>query len=250
MAIKLRLSKAAVHKRIKAASAAIGEKINLDRDTPEELKRKAAELEEADKRQRAEAKVVRLKRRKPAPGAVTEGATPPAEPHAGEIDSQIEAWLKAFDTFGETYQFRLAYLVCIRLGLDPLKMAPPAVFGLDRAEPELAVGLPAEGAPAADDDLPEQAEPGDEAAVAHAEDHDEAAAVQANQGDNGAEFGAEDLQDAGDDVPDAADPGIGVTKCAHCKKPLLSSDLPRKKYGRLYPRKNCVDHAKPIAIAA
>lgn len=89
--------------------------------------------------------------------------------------------------------------------------------------------LPAEVAPAADD------APVD---------------LQAEQQEDAADMGAEDLHDAGDNVPEAADPGIGVTKCAHCKKPLLSTDLPRKKYGRLYHRKNCVNHAKPIAIAA
>ena len=72
---KLGVSKPAVYKRIKAASAAIWEKIDLDRHTPEEPERKA------DKRQRAERKVVRLKRRKPAPRV--EDPTPPADPHAG-----------------------------------------------------------------------------------------------------------------------------------------------------------------------
>jgi ParB-like nuclease domain len=56
LAAELRLTKPAVQKRISQASAAIGEKIDLDRDTPEELERKAAELEKADMRQRAEPK--------------------------------------------------------------------------------------------------------------------------------------------------------------------------------------------------
>ena len=73
LADKLGVSKAAVKKRIKAASAAIGEKIDLDRDTPEELERKA------DKRQHAERKVERLKPRKPAPSARS-GPAQPAKP--------------------------------------------------------------------------------------------------------------------------------------------------------------------------
>jgi hypothetical protein len=63
----------------------IGEEIDLDRDTPEELERKAAELEKADKRQRAEFKVEQPKRRKPALRSVSEDPTPPAKPHAGKI---------------------------------------------------------------------------------------------------------------------------------------------------------------------
>jgi hypothetical protein len=129
-------------------------------------------------------------------------------------------------------------------------MARPAVFGLVAEESELDAELPAEVAPATDDAVPEQTEYGDEAAVAHAEEDDEAARCRPIRGDNGAEFDAEDLQDAGDDVPDAAAPEIGVKKCAHCKKPFLSVDLPRKKYGRLYHRGLCENHAKPIAFAA
>ena len=72
----LGVSKPAVYKRIKAASAAIWEKIDLDRHTPEEPERKA------DKRQRAERKVVRLKRRKPAPRV--EDPTPPADHMRGD----------------------------------------------------------------------------------------------------------------------------------------------------------------------
>jgi hypothetical protein len=250
VADKLGIGKRAVNMRRESAAAAIGVEIDLDCDTPEELERKAAELEKADKRQHTQPKVVRLKRRKPAPRGEAENPTPPAEAAAGEIDSPIEAWLKAFDALGRTYQLRLVYHACIRLGLDPSKMAPLAEFGLDDEESELDVELPAEFAPATNDAVPEQAEHGDEATVAHAEDDDEAEAVTGQSRDNRAEFGAEDLQDAGDDAPDAADPEIGVTKCAYCKKPLLSSDLPRMKYGRLYHRKNCVDHAKPIAIAA
>ena len=248
VAEKAGIGKRTVNIRLKNASAAIGEKIDLDRDTPEELERKAAELErKADKRQHVAARVVRSKRPKPAPRV--EDPTP-AESHAAEIGSKIEAARKAFDALARKDQLRFIHDVCLRLELDPLKMAPPAAFGLADEEPELNVELPAQVAPATDDVLSEQAEHGGEAAVAHAEEDDEAAAVQADQGDNGAEFDAEDLQDIGDDVPEAADPDLGVSKCAHCKEPFLSGYPPRMKYGRLYHRMDCVNHAKPIAIAA
>jgi hypothetical protein len=66
VAEKVGIGKRAVNMRRKSAAAVIGEEIDLDRDTPEELERKAAELEKADKRQRAESKVEQPKRRKPA----------------------------------------------------------------------------------------------------------------------------------------------------------------------------------------
>jgi hypothetical protein len=43
---------------------------------------------------------------------------------------------------------------------------------------------------------------------------------------------------------------VGAATCAYCTMPFSSIDPPEMKYGRLYHRKNCVDHAKPIAIAA
>jgi hypothetical protein len=128
IAERLGISKRAVRKRLRAASVAIDEKIDLDRDTPEELERKA------EKRQHAEARVVRSKRRKPAPPV--EDPTPPAEPYAGEIDSRVEALWKAFDAIGRTYQLRFVYYACIRLGLRPLRMAPRLEFQLAKDEPE------------------------------------------------------------------------------------------------------------------
>jgi len=313
LAGELGLSKTAVQKRIKAAEAAIDEEIDPDRDTPEELERKA------DKRQQAERKVGRPKRRKPAPRV--EDPTP-AESHVEETGSKIEAARKAFDALARKDQLRFIHDACLHLGLNPLKMAPPAAFGLADAEPDLHAELRAEVAPAADDAAAEQAEHGGEAAVAQAKEEDEAAlakadqgndgaesgaedlqdasehdsgvadeepdlaedlpaevapasnaaaedsqtehehepavaqaqdeddvtVAQASQGDDGAESGAEDLQDAGDDEAD--DPELGVTKCAYCKEPFLSGHPPRMKYGRLYHRMDCVNHAKPIAMAA
>jgi ParB-like chromosome segregation protein Spo0J len=88
IAEELGIDKRSVNRDLEAASVAIDEPIDLYRDTPEELQRKAAELEKADTRQRAEPKVGRPKPRKPAPRV--EDATPPAEPHAGETGSKIE----------------------------------------------------------------------------------------------------------------------------------------------------------------
>jgi hypothetical protein len=164
VAIKLRLSKAAVQKRIKAASAAIGEEIDLDCDTPEELERKA------EKRLHAERKVVRLKRRKPAPRV--DDPTPPADPHAGEIGSKIEGVWKAYNALGRKPQLRFIHDASLRLGLDPLKMAPAAAFGLADEDPDLAEVEPAEVAPAT-----------------HG-----AAVAQSGEREDAAELGAEDLQ--------------------------------------------------------
>jgi hypothetical protein len=81
VAEKAGISKRAVNMRLKAASAATREKIDLDRDTPEEL-------EKADKRLRAEPKLERPKRRKPAPPRVVEDPTQPAGLEAGEMEAR------------------------------------------------------------------------------------------------------------------------------------------------------------------
>ena len=128
VADKFGIGKRAVNMRRQSAAAVIGEEIDFDCDTPEELERKA------EKRQHAEARVVRSKRRKPAPPV--EDPTPPAEPYAGEIDSRVEALWKAFDAIGRTYQLRFVYYACIRLGLRPLRMAPRLEFQLAKDEPE------------------------------------------------------------------------------------------------------------------
>ena len=67
---------------------------------------------------------------------MVEDPAPPAEAHAGEIDSRVEALWKTFDVIGRTYQLRFVYYACIRLGLRPLRMAPRAEFQLAKDEPE------------------------------------------------------------------------------------------------------------------
>ena len=234
IAEKAGVTKRAVNSRLKAASAAIGEKIDLDRDTPEELERKA------DKRQHAERKAERPKRSKPAPRGVIEDLTPRAKPQAGEIGSQIEDLWKAFDAIGRADKLRFIHDACLGLGLDPLKMASPTLFGLADEGPESAVDLTAEGAPAT----------ADAAVDSQADEQDEATVAQAEQGDDAADIGAEDPQDAGDDVPEGADhePG-GATKCAYCNQGLYSGDQRQLVNGRLY-HGFCVEDAKQIAIAA
>jgi hypothetical protein len=262
VADQLRLTKPAVQKRINQASAAIGEKIDLDRDTPEEMERTAAKLErEADKRQRAEAKVVRLKRRKPEPRGATEDPTQPAKLRAADIGSKIEDLWKALDAIGtfdaiaRKEQHRLIHKFCLGLRLDPPKMARPAAFGLVEEEPELAADLPAEVAPTTDDAPGAYAEQQDDAADVGAEDlqdADEDVSEAADQEPNGANLDAEHLQDAGVGSSGAAkqEPG-GATKCAYCTMEFYSSDERVMIHGRLYHADLCVKFAKPpIAIAA
>ena len=126
-------------------------------------------------------------------------------------------------------QLRFIHYACRRLGLDPLMMAPPGAFGLADEEAELAVDLPAEVALAPDD----------------------AAVAQSEQGDDAADLGAEDLQDAGDDISEAADhePG-GATKCAYCNMEVESGDQRQMIDGRLYHGGDCVKYGSQIAIAA
>ena len=220
IAEELGIDKRSVNRDLEAASVAIDEPIDLYRDTPEELQRKAAELEKADTRQRAEPKVGRPKPRKPAPRV--EDATPPAEPHAGATGSKIEVARKAFDALDSADKPQLVYYACLQIGLDPLKMAPPAAFGLAEEEPELDVGLPTKVAPATDA-VAEQVENGDEVGLAGPEQGDDGADLGAEDlpvgDDDGSEgtadgvsesadqenLGAEDLQDAGEGIAEAAD---------------------------------------------
>jgi hypothetical protein len=126
-------------------------------------------------------------------------------------------------------QLRFIHYACRRLGLDPLMMAPPGAFGLADEEAELAVDLPAEVALAPDD----------------------AAVAQAEQGDAAADLGADDLQDAGDDVYEAADqePG-GATKCAYCNFDVESGDERHVINGQLYHGGFCIASCKQNATAA
>jgi hypothetical protein len=241
VADKFGIRKRTVNLRRNSAAAVIGEEIDFDCDTPEELERKAAELERAGKRLHTEPKAKRPKHRERAPQEVVNDS--------GEIDSEIEEVWRAFTALSERKQLKIMLRACQLRGWA-LKLGRARRVPAVDEESALTGDLPVEVAPASDDTVAVQAEDGDEVAVAHAEEEDDAAVAQANQGDNGAEFGAKDLQDAGDDVPEAADQEIGVTKCAYCKDPFSSSDPPEMKYGRLYHADLCVKYAKPIAIAA
>jgi hypothetical protein len=265
VAERVGISKRSVNRDVEAASAAIGEKIDLDRDTPEELERKA------DKRKRAEPKVVRLKRRKTEPRGVTEDPTQPAGLGAGDIDSRIEDLWKAFTAVDRTYQLRFIHDACVGLGLDPLKMAPAALFGLAEEEHELAVNLPAEVASAtgnaAQDSLATNDERDDSLSTddgtvdSQAEPQDESADLGAEHlpdtGDNVSEaadqehLGAEDRQDADGDVSEGADqePGAAAT-CAYCNHPFGSLDQRHVVNGRAYHNGFCLDYARRIATAA
>jgi DNA-binding MarR family transcriptional regulator len=211
LAGKLGVTKTAVQKRIKAASAAIGETIDLDRDTPEELERKA------DKRQHA-GTVERPRRSKP--GGATKGSTGAA----ADVDGQLEDLWKTFDALGRTHQLRFIHAACLGLGLDPVKMAPPAVFGLADDDPEPAVEPPV--AP-----------------------DDSAVGSDAGQGDDAADNGAEDLQDAGHNATEVGEKPGGPVKCGYC--PFLIEGLDQRSMvaGRPY-HADCAKYAKPTAIAA
>jgi ParB-like chromosome segregation protein Spo0J len=272
VADKLRLSKPAVQKRIKAASAAIGETIDLDHDTPEELERKA------DKLKHAEAKVERPKRSQPALRVSVKKRTPPAEPQAPEVDSPIEALWKGFDAIEKAEQLRFIYYACLGLGLNPLKMASRAAFGLLDEEPELVVDQPGEAAPAIDDaPVGAQAEQQDEGADVVTEDlqgADDGASQAATQEPGAADLDAEHLQDAAvgdyeavDQEPDGADldagdlqdsggglsehadqEPVGATKCAYCNIKFESGDQLEEFNGKLY-HGFCVEDGKRLAKA-
>ena len=278
MGERLGIGKRTVNARMESASAAIGEKIDLVHDTPEELERKVA------KRQAVEPKVDRPKRRKPAPRDGIEAPTQPAKLHAGEVGSRIEDVWEAFDAVSWADQRRFIHDACRHHGLDPLKMAPLDEFGLADEDAERALDLPPEVASAtgdaAVDAQPEQpdaaadaeAEEADDAAVdAQMEQADEPALAQAEQGgdtavaqaeqpdavadaepeeQDDADLGAENLQDTDDDVPEGADqePG-GATKCAYCNQDLYDGDQRQVINGRLY-HGFCVENGKRLAIAA
>jgi hypothetical protein len=213
VAEKAGVTRRAVNKRLKAASAVIGESIDLDRDTPEELERKA------DKRQHA-GKIERPKRSKPA--GVMKG---PTKPPAAEVDSQIEDLWQAFEGMDRTHQLRFIYCACLRLGLDALRMAPPAEYGLVDEDPELAVELPAEVGPASDD-----------------------AAADLHEQRDDAEDPCEDLQDDGD-APEARQEVGGAARCGYCRFLIEGLDRRQMFDGRLY-HADCVKYAKRISVAA
>ena len=114
----------------------------------EELERKAAELENADKRQPAEPYVVPRKHIQ----LVIKRPTSPAKPEAAEAGSKFEEAWKAFDALGRKHQLRFIHDACLHVGFDPLEMAPRAEFGLADEEPELAEDRPADVVPAIDGD--------------------------------------------------------------------------------------------------
>ncbi|HEU4475307.1 MAG TPA: ParB N-terminal domain-containing protein [Methyloceanibacter sp.] len=256
VAAKLGLSKPAVQKRIKAASAAIDEKIDLDRDTFEELERKA------DKRQRAEPKAERPKRRKPALCAVTEDATP-AESQAGELDSEIEEVWRAFSALSERKQLAIMLRAC-RLRGWALRMGRARRVSAVDEEP--AVGLLPEAAPPTDaaaadfqdeqqddaidlgtEDLPDA----DHASEDVDDASDDAAEGSGDHGsDHDVSVAADDHAcDDADDVSEAAaeEPG-GAAKCAYCNIPFESGDQLEEFNGKLY-HGFCVEDGKRLAKA-
>jgi hypothetical protein len=274
------IGKRAVNMRRQSAAAVIGEEIDFDLDTPEELERKAAELErEADKRQHVEPKVEPRKRIR----LVIKRPTSPAKPEAAEAGSKFEEVWESFNTLSRVDQLRLIHAACLHVGLDPLKMASPTVFGLAEEEPELDENAPAAVAPATDVAAAAAAEPGEDGADLGAkdlqiadDDGSEDADDDASEAADQENLGAEDLEDAGDAVPEAADqepaspnlhaehlkdagvgsseatdqePG-GATKCAYCTMEFYSSDERVMIHGRLYHADLCAKFAKPIAIAA
>jgi hypothetical protein len=173
LAGKLGLTKAAVQKQIKAASDAIGEPINLDHDTPEELKRKAAELEVAGKRQRAEPKAKPPKHRERAPQEVVNDS--------GEIDREIEEVWRAFSALSQRKQLKIMLRACRRRGWA-LRMG--RARRIPAVDEEPAVALLPEAAPAT---------------------YDTAVDSQPEQQEGGADVSADDLQHGGDAVSQAAD---------------------------------------------
>jgi ParB-like nuclease domain len=271
VAARLGVSKTTVQNWTKDASDAIGETIDLDHDTPEELKRKADKLQQAELK--IEPKRIRVKR-----------PTSPAKPEATEADSKFEVARKAYDALDSADKFQFVYYACLQIGLDALKMAPPAGFGLADEGPELDENAPAAVAPATDDAAVVQAEPGDDGADLGAEDlqvadgdGSEDTADDAADAADQENLGAEDLEDAGDAVLEAAgqepasanlhaehlqDASVdgceapdqepdGATRCAYCSMEFYSSDERVMIYGRLYHADLCAKYAKPpIAIAA
>jgi ParB-like nuclease domain len=170
---KLGLSKTAVQKRINAAEAAIGEKIDLDRDTPEELERKAADLErKADKRQHVEPKTERPKHRERAPQEVVEHE---------QFDSGIEEVWKALSALDWNAQAKIILRACRSHGWG-LRIGPR--WRVSAVDEEPAVALPPKSAPAT---------------------YDTAVDSQPEQQEGGADASADDLQHPGDAVSQAAD---------------------------------------------
>jgi hypothetical protein len=101
----------------------------------------------------------------------------------------------------------------------------------------------------ADDDVSESADQEDLGAE-DLEDVGDAVPEAADQEPAGANLHADHLQDAGVDRSKAADlePG-GATRCAYCTMEFYSSDERVMIYGRLYHADLCAKFAKPIAIA-
>jgi hypothetical protein len=146
--------------------ARIGEKIDLDLDTPEALERKA------DKRTEPKPERKGRKRREPVPSvAIEDPAQPSALPARDRLKEDL--W-KVFNAVGRADQLRFIYDACLHHGLDPLRMAPPAAFGLAEENPELTARLAVEVPPATDDaTVSAQAEQRDDVADPGTEDPNE-----------------------------------------------------------------------------
>jgi hypothetical protein len=163
----------------------------------------------------------------------------------------MEDFWKAFNAIGREHQLRLIHDACLRLGLDPLRMAPPAVFGLAEEDPAPAVDLPAEVPPATDDAaVAAQAEQRDDVADVGTDDLQDAADDVSEAADQ-VNLGADELQDDNDDVSEAAHqvPGDAM-RCAYCHAGFSDGDPPEMVDGQFYHRKLCLEHVKPIAITA
>jgi hypothetical protein len=154
--------------RLNEASAAIGEKIDLDRDTPEELQRKA------DKCQRAERKVERPTHRERAPQEVVDDE---------EFDSGIEEVWKALSALDWNAQAKIILRACRSHGWG-LRIGPR--WRVPAVDEEPAVALPPKAAPAT---------------------YDTAVDSQPEQQDGGADVSADDLQHPGDAVSPGCRPG-------------------------------------------
>jgi hypothetical protein len=252
VADKFGISKRAVNMRRNSAAAVIGEEIDFDCDTPEELERKAAELErKADKRLHTEPKAKGPKDRERAPQEVVDDSR--------EIDSEIEEVWRAFSALSERKQLKIMLRACQLRGWA-LRMGRARRVPAVDEEPELAVDSPAEVPPATEAAAEVQPEQPDAAAdlatedlqVADDDGSDDAAAGVAKAADQEEDPGAEDLENAGDAVPEAAnqEPG-GAVKCAYCTMPFKGGDECVMIYGRPYHADLCAKFAKPpIAIAA
>jgi hypothetical protein len=222
--------------------ARIGEKIDLDLDAPEELERKA------DKRTEPKPERKGRKRRDPVPSvAIEDPAQPSALPARDRLKEDL--W-KVFNAVGRADQLRFIYDACLHHGLDPLRMAPPAAFGLAGGNPELTARLPVEVPQATDDaTVAAQAEQRDDVAHPGTEDPQDAGDNLSEAPDQG-DLGADELQND-DAVPDATHQvRRAATKCRLYDEGFTPCDPAEMFNGHFYHRKLCLEEVKRIAIAA